>query len=84
MLEKQKSIHISSEEIEELSLSYSLLLSLTLSYSLLLSLTLSYSLLLSLTLLSKRRRYYCRCYFIIHGSGEVFHLGVVCLEWEQE
>ena len=21
---------------------------------------------------------------IIHGSGEVFHLGVVCLEWEQE
>ena len=74
MLEKKKSIHISSEEIEELSLSYSLLL----------SLALSYSLLLSLTLLSKRRRYYCRCYFIIHGSGEVFHLGVVCLEWEQE
>jgi len=21
---------------------------------------------------------------IIHGSGEVFHLGVVCLGWEQE
>ena len=33
VLEKKKSIHISSEEIEELSLSYSLLLSLTLSYS---------------------------------------------------
>ena len=37
VLEKKKSIYISSEEIEELSRSYSLLLSLTLSYSLLLS-----------------------------------------------
>ena len=47
-----------------------------------LSLTLSYSLLLSLTLLSTPPILFV--VIIIHGSGEVFHLGVVCLEWEQE
>ena len=40
------------------------------------------SLLLSLTLLSTPPILFV--VIIIHGSGEVFHLGVVCLEWEQE
>ena len=39
-------------------------------------------LLLSLTLLSTPPILFV--VIIIHGSGEVFHLGVVCLEWEQE
>ena len=36
---------------------------------------------LSLTLLSTPPILFV--VIIIHGSGEVFHLGVVCLEWEQ-
>ena len=39
-------------------------------------------LLLSLTLLSTPP--ILLIVVIIHGSGEVFHLGVVCLGWEQE
>ena len=56
---RKRNPSISSEEIEELSLSYSL------------SALLSTPPILFVVI-------------IIHGSGEVFHLVVVCLEWEQE